>query len=284
MQRPAFPRVDLEALWMVRLRARLPRLAVMALAFVLCAVGVCSLLAPPPAAPSRPASAPLAPVAAEGFAERFARVYLTADDDRGGRARQLAALTSPDVELGVGALTGDGGEVSWSAVVSAHRIGPRRVNVVVEAGSRDGVIDLAVPVAWDSMGRMVVPAAPALVGPPLTTTKAMAPAERDVEDAKLQAVGERVVRNYLAGDGQDLQADLAPGARVSLPELQLRLQRVNEVTWAGTSRVALSVDAARRDGDSVALRYELAVIRSAGRWLVRSVVVDPTVGGSGGDG
>ena len=284
MSRSAFPRIDREALWVVRLRARLPRLAVLALALVLCAVGVRSLLSPPPASPARLTSAPVTPIAAEGFAERFARVYLSAEDDRGGRAQQLAALTSPDVDLGAGALTGDEGQVAWSAVVSAHRVGSRRVTVVVEAGSRDGVVDLAVPVAWDREGRMVVPAAPALVGPPLTTTKAMAPVERDVEDAQLQAVCERVVRNYLAGDGQDLQADLAPGARVSLPGLGLRLQRVNEVTWASASRVALNVDAARTAGESVALRYELAVLRSAGRWLVTSVVVNPTVGGSGGDG
>ena len=269
---------------MVRLRARLPRLALMALALVLCAMGVRNLLSPPPADPPRPMSEPVAPVAAEGFAERFARVYLSPEDDRGGRARQLAALTSPDVDLGTGGLTGSAGEIAWSAVVSVHRAERRRLTVVVEAGTGDGVVDLAVPVAWDREGRMVVPAAPALVGPPLTTTKAMAPTERDVEDAQLQAVCERVVRNYLAGDGQDLQADLAPGARVSLPGLRLRVQRVNEITWAGASRVALSADAARTGGDSVALRYELAVTRSAGRWLVTSVVVDPTVGGSGGDG
>ena len=284
MSRSAFPRIDREALWVVRLRARLPRLAVLALALVLCAVGVRSLLSPPRASPPRLPSAPVTPIAAEGFAERFARVYLSAEDDRGGRARQLAALTSPDVELGTGTVAGGAGEVIWSAVVSVHRVRPRRVTVVVEAGSRDGVIDLAVPVAWDGGGRMVVPAAPALVGAPLTTTKAMAPVERDVEDAQLQAVCERVVRNYLAGDGQDLQADLAPGARVSLPGLGLRLQRVNEVTWASASRVALNVDAARTAGESVALRYELAVLRTAGRWLVTSVVVNPTVGGSGGDG
>ena len=284
MPRSAFPRVDREALWVVRLRAHLPRLAVMALALVLCAVGVRSLLSPRPAAPSHPASAPLVPVAAEGFAERFARVYLSAEDDRGGRARQLAALTSPDVDLGAGVLNVGAGEVTWSAVVGVHGVGPRRVTVVVEAGTRDGVIDLAVPVAWDSMGRMVVSAAPALVGPPLTTTKALAPVERDVEDAQLQAVCERVVRNYLAGDGRDLQADLALGSRVSLPGLRLRVQRVNEITWASASRVALSVDAARTGGASVALRYALAVTRSVGRGLVRSVVVDPTVGGSGGDG
>ena len=119
MPRSAFPRVDHEALWVVRMRARLPRLALIALALVLCAVGVRSLLSPPPASPARLTSAPVTPIAAEGFAERFARVYLSAGDNRGGRARQLSALTSPDVDLGVGALTGGEGEVSWSAVVSA---------------------------------------------------------------------------------------------------------------------------------------------------------------------
>ena len=284
MPRSAFPRVDREPLWIVRLRARLPRLAVMTLALVLCAAGARSLLSPQPAAPSRPASKALAPVEVEGFAERFARVYLAPEDDRGGRARQLAALTSPDVDLGAGALTTGKAGVAWSAVVSTHRTGPRRMTVVVEVGDRGGVIDLAIPVAWDGEGRMIVPAAPALVGPPLTATDTTAEAERDVEDAQLQAACERVVRNYLAGDGQDLQADLAPGARVSLPGLRLRVQRVNEITWASASRVALSVDAARAHGDSVALRYELSVTRSAGRWLVTSVVVNPTVGGAGGDG
>ena len=131
---------------------------------------------------------------------------------------------------------------------------------------------------------MVVPAAPARVGPPLTATTAAGAVERDVEDAQLRAVCERVVRNYLAADLQDLQADLAPGARVSLPALRLRLRSVAEVTWAAASRVAVTVDAARPGGGVAALRYELAVSRSGGRWLVKSVVVDPTVGGAGGDG
>ncbi len=108
--------------------------------------------------------------------------------------------------------------------------------------------------------------------------------ERDVEDRQLRAVCERVVRNYLAADRQDLQADLAPGARVSLPALRLHLRSVETVAWASASRVAVTVDAARPGGALAALRYELAVLQSGGRWLVKSVVVDPTVGGAGGDG
>jgi len=279
-----FPRVDREALWVVRLRARLPRLVLAVGVFVLCALGVRSLLASRVVPPTRPASAAFSAVAVEGFAQRFARAYLSPDDRRGERARQLAALTTPSVDLGGAALTRSPRQVPWTAVAGTQRTGPRRMIVLVEAPVAGGVIDLAVPVAWDDEGRMVVPAAPALVGPPLTATTAAGAVERDVEDAQLRAVCERVVRNYLAADRQDLQADLAPGARVSLPALRLHLRSVEEVTWASPSRVAVSVDAARPGGALAALRYELAVSRPAGRWLVESVVVDPTVGGAGGDG
>lgn len=279
-----FARVDREALWVVRLRARLPRLVLAAGVLVLCLVGVRSLLVAPVVPPARPARAVSSAVAVEGFAQRFARAYLSPDDRRGERARQLAALTTPSVDLGGAALTRSPRQVQWTAVAGTQRTGPRRMIVVVEAPVAGGVVDLAVPVAWDDEGRMVVPAAPALVGPPLTATTAVGAVERDVEDTQLRAVSQRVVRNYLAADRQDLQADLAPGARVSLPALRLRLRGVEEVTWASPSRVAISVDAARPGGGVAALRYELAVSRSGGRWLVKSVVVDPTVGGAGGDG
>ena len=279
-----FPRVDRESLWAVRLRARLPRLVLAAGVLVLCLVGVRSLLASPTVPPTRPTIAAFSAVAVEGFAQRFARAYLSPDDRRGERARQLAALTTSSVDLGGAALTRSPRQVQWTAVAGTQRTGPRRVIVVVEAPVAGGVVDLAVPVAWDGEGRMVVPAAPALVGPPLTATTAAGPVERDVEDAQLRAVCERVVRNYLAGDRQDLQADVAPGARVSLPALRLRVRGVQELTWASASRVAVSVDAAGPGGALAALRYELAVSRFGGRWLVKSVVVDPTVGGAGGDG
>jgi len=284
MPRSAFPRVDREALWVVRLRARLPRLVLAAGVLVLCALGVRSMLVPTVVPPARPVRAAFSAVGVEGFAQRFARAYLAPDDRRGERARQLAALTASSVDLGGAALTRSPRQVQWTAVAGTQRTGPRRILVVVEAPVASGVVDLAVPVAWDGEGRMVVPAAPALVGPPLTATTAAGAVERDVEDAQLRAVCERVVRNYLAADLQDLQADLAPGARVSLPALRLRLRSVAEVTWAAASRVAVTVDAARPGGGVAALRYELAVSRSGGRWLVKSVVVDPTVGGAGGDG
>ena len=279
-----FPRVDREALWVVRLRARLPRLVLAASVLVLCALGVRSLLAPPAVPPARPSRSAFSAVAIEGFALRFARAYLSPDDGRGERARRLAALTTPSVDLGGAALSRSPRQIEWTAVSATQRTGPRRMIVVVEAPVAGGVIDLAVPVAWDGEGRMVVPAAPALVGPPLTATMAAAAVERDVDDTQLRAVCERVVRNYLAADRQDLQADLAPGARVSLPALRLRLRSVEDITWASPSRVAVTVDAARPGGELAALRYELAVSRSGDRWLVKSVVVDPTVGGAGGDG
>jgi len=279
-----FVRVDREALWVVRFRARLPRLVLAAGVLVLCLVGVRSLLASPVVPPARPARAAFSAVAVEGFAQRFARAYLSPDDRRRERARQLAALTSASVDLGGAALTRSPRQVQWTVVAGTQRTGPRRMIVVVEAPVAGGVVDLAVPVAWNAEGRMVVPTAPALVGPPLTATTSPGELERDVEDSQLRAASERVVRNYLAGDRQDLQADLAPGARLSLPPQRLRVRGVQEVTWASPSRVAVTVDAAQQGGGVAALRYELAVLRSGGRWLVKSVVVDPTVGGAGGDG
>ncbi len=284
MSRSGFPRVEREALWVLRLRARMPRLVLAAGGTVLCAMGVRSLLVPPVGPPTRPATAGFSTVAVEGFAQRFARAYLSPDDPSRERGRELAALTTPGINLGAAALTRSARQVQWTTVVGAQRTGPRRVTVVVEAPVAGGVVDLAVPVAWDGEGRLVVPAAPALVGPPLTTTTAAGAVERVVEDAQLRAVCERVVRNYLAGDRQDLQADLAPGARVSLPRVRLRLRGVEEVTWASVSRVAVSIAAASPDGGVAALRYELAVGQYSGRWLVKSVVVDPTGGGAGGDG
>jgi hypothetical protein len=82
------------------------------------------------------------------------------------------------------------------------------------------------------------------------------------------------VRNYLAGRRDDLLADLAPGAVVSLPERPLRLRSTDAITWARRPRlVAVEVEAPT--GQRLTLRYELAVARRD-RWYVRAIEVDPT--------
>ncbi len=119
-------------------------------------------------------------------------------------------------------------------------------------------------------------AAPALVGPPARTTKGAAPPEAEVEDHQLRTLGARVVRNYLAGEHDDLAADLHPRAVVSLPELRLDVQSIDAVTWVTEPRrLAVAVTAAAHRHPRLALRYELSVSRAGGRWLVRTVHTNP---------
>jgi hypothetical protein len=85
-----------------------------------------------------------------------------------------------------------------------------------------------------------------------------------------------VVRHYLSGETNDLAADLVAGAAISTPPTALRVVDVFATTWARRpSRVAVVVVARDASGMQLTLRYELAVVRSGGRWLVRSVHVNP---------
>jgi len=114
---------------------------------------------------------------------------------------------------------------------------------------------------------------PALVGPPAVALDRPASDEDEVADPQLRAVCERALRNYLAGDRDDLLADLDPQAVVSLPEQRLELKAVHELTRAGPGRVAAEIEAS---GDAAVwtLRYELDVVRRE-RWYVRAISSDP---------
>jgi len=85
------------------------------------------------------------------------------------------------------------------------------------------------------------------------------------------------VTNYLAREREDLAADLAPGAVVSLTDAPMRVASVDGVTWADgrRGRIAVAVTATGRDGLRLALRYELGITRRAGRWLVQVVHTNP---------
>ena len=169
--------------------------------------------------------------------------------------------------------------VSWTAVVGVASQSGRRSVVTVAAETSLGVLHLAVSVERDERGALSVAGTPALVGPPITA-RAKPRVEREVDDESLRAVAGRVVKNYLTRERDDLAADLAPGAVVSLPDLRLRVGSVDGVTWSGR-RVAVAVTARGRDGLRLALRYELVVVRRGGRWLVRTVHTNPAaIGGS----
>jgi hypothetical protein len=129
----------------------------------------------------------------------------------------------------------------------------------------------------DRRGFLGIADFPALVGPPPTdpVDAAKRPATRSVDDTALVIVVERAARNYLAGNRDNLLADLTPDAVVSLPERRLRVTDVQDVTWLEPSTtVGLELQAQDAAGDTWTLRYALSVRRSD-RWYVRSIHLDP---------
>ena len=76
---------------------------------------------------------------------------------------------------------------------------------------------------------------------------------------------ERALRNYLADSPSELAADLATGARVSLPGIELALQSLQSLQWApGAGAVIALVQAQDQRGAQYTLAYELDVLRAAG--------------------
>jgi hypothetical protein len=101
-----------------------------------------------------------------------------------------------------------------------------------------------------------------------------------VEDPELAAMSERVVSNYLAGQMQNLRADLAPGADVTLPAQTLTLGSVDELVWADSAESGEAVLATLTASDplvgSYSLTYEIGVTRRGGRWYARWIEVVPS--------
>ena len=266
--------------------ARTPgMLAILALV-LLAAVGVKATVAPrTPAA--RPSRAPVVgghDITEQGFAQAFARAYLSWDARRPDQhQRQVAAFLSAGLD-------GDGGlqlpprgqqQVLWTAAIEdqpgAH--GDRAITVAAQTTRQ--LLYVAVPVHRTARGFLVVPRYPALVGPPISDPGAAPAEERDVSDGALRAVAERAVTNYLAGQRTNLLADLDPGAVVSLPTATLAVRSVRSITKAAPDRVALEVNAADDAGIQWTLRYELAVVHRD-RWYIRAIEPDP--GAAGGRG
>lgn len=266
----------------VRWAARAPRLLAALLVLALSAAGLRATLAPSVA--PRPPVQHEAPrhVAAEGIAERFARVYLSWDPRRPReRDRRLAAMSSVALEPGAGYAPPEGASeaVRWTAVVG-QTLGPRGRTVVVAVETSRRLLHLEVPIARDRSGRLFVADYPALVGGPATTSSAERSEGPEVADGELRAVVVRALGNYLEGDGLNLRADLVAGASASLPGTPLELLSVDPVTRVGPGRVAALASVEEPTGGELRLRYELQVVRRE-RWYVRAIGSTPTQGRTG---
>lgn len=257
----------------LRSRARLPRIALLVAAGVLIVAGLRSVLSAPAPRVAAPKPAPTVSVAMVGLAETFAQDFVASggQDAKQSPASGLEEATAlPESRLSQPV------KVRWTAPVAARPTSARAAVVTVAVGAERETWYLAVPVRRTLEGALSVASAPAVVGPPAVATERASAPELEVEDQALKAVAARVVRHYLEGNATDLAADLDRGAAVSLPRTALRVADIEATTWvAGPSRIAVQLIARGQRGLQLSLRYELTVARVGGRWLVRSVHVNP---------
>lgn len=270
------------ALWRIRLSRALPR-------YLLCALSVAGLaasarfaIAPPrPALPAAAVREPAPPdPAAEAYAALFARRYLTWNAaEPQASAGALEPFLGSGMEPGAGLQLPASGEqrVEWAEVVQARVPAPgEHVYTIAAQTDTAGLLYLTVPVARTSDGALALAGYPAFVGAP-AAGPAQGPGRlREVAEPALATVVQRALRNYLAASSSELAADLASGARVSLPGMPLSLQSMQRLDWAPEgSAVLATVQAQDGRGVRYTLAYELDVLRAQGRWEVSAVQMDP---------
>ena len=275
-------RTSTHSLRRIRLQARAPRAVAAVVVVILSVAGVRSILAPARTTVVERASVSHGPdLAAAGFAQEFARVYLTwSSDSPDGQAAALHPFLASGLNQNGGVQPNNSQSVSWTAVIGEQASGAQTL-VTVAAQTSAGLEYLSVPVARDAGGFLFVSSYPALVGPPASDPSASVPAPRQVNDPALQTVVARAVTNYLAGNQANLLADLTPNALVSLPVQHMTVTQTQPATWVLPGReVAIQVTANDARGDALTLSYDLNV-EKLDRWYVQSIQVDPTYQGDG---
>ncbi|MGH2905099.1 MAG: conjugal transfer protein [Solirubrobacteraceae bacterium] len=244
---------------------------------------------PRPPVPRTAAQIPAAPdLAAEGFAVRFARVYLTWNAaEPQAREDALAPFVGPGIDPGAGLAPPANGaqRVESAEVVQERELTPadpagsvEHVYTVAAQTDEAGLLYLTVAVVRTPDGSLALGGYPAFVGAP-----ASGPAQagtqtqrREVTEPALATVVGRALRNYLAASASELAADLTASAHVSLPEAALGLESVQRLDWApGAGAVLAVVAAADARGAHYTLAYELDVVRVQGRWEIAAIEMDP---------
>jgi len=250
------------SLRLIRAKARAPRIAFIAAVTVLALGGVRSVVAPrvPPAAKATTTVAS-ADLAAQALAEDFTRAFLAGPED------EEPVPWSDHPAAGEARL--------WTSIVADSPAGRGRRVITVAARDKGSLSYVAVTVRRGADRRLSVAGPPALVGPPPTDRQSLGVPETEVEEVVLRNVVTRVVRHYVGRERQDLEADLDRGTRVTLPSRGYRVASTDAITWSAPGRRVAVAVTARDSGDrELDLRYELSVVRRAGRWFVRAVHVD----------
>ena len=270
-------------LWRIRLARELPRMLLLGASFAGLLASVRFAIAPPrPATLARAdPGAPPQDLAAEGFAQLFARRYLTWEaNDPEAHQRSLAPLVGTGMEPGAGLQPPSSGEeqVQWTEVVQERTATPG-LHVYTVAAQTDtaGLVYLTVSVRRAAAGALELAGYPAFVGAPASAPGSTEDKLREVADPALRTVVERALRNYLADSVAELAADLTSTARVSLPAQALSLEAVQRLDWSPEGGDALSATVQAQDarGARYTLAYELDVVQAAGRWEIAAIQMDP---------
>jgi hypothetical protein len=283
-------RIGTRPLWRIRAAREWPR-------YLLSVAAVAGLAASARFAidPPRPPAAvavhiPAAPdLAAEGFAVRFARSYLTWNaSEPQAHENALATFGGSGIEPDAGLQPPASGEqrVESAEVVQERELEPEpgrpglpeHVYTVAAQTDDAGLLYLTVSVVRTAEGSLALGGYPAFVGAPASgpaQTQAQAHL-REVGEPALATVVDRALRNYLAASASELAADLTASAHVSLPAAALTLESVQRLDWApGAGAVLAVVAAADARGAHYTLAYELDVARVEGRWEISAIQMDP---------
>jgi hypothetical protein len=270
------------AMWRIRLGRELPRYLLYAVSIAGLAASARFAIAPPTpplAAAAVREPAPPGP-AAEAYAALVARRYLTWNAaEPQASARALEPFLGPALEADAGLELPASGEqkVEWAEVAQAREPAPgEHVYTVAAQTDTAGLLYLTVAVTRTASGSLALAGYPAFVGAPDAAPARPTAHLREVDDAALATVVRRVLSNYLSASPDELEADLASGARVSLPGMPLSLESMQRLDWALEGSAVLATVQAR-DGRGVqyTLAYELDVVREQGRWEVSAVQMDP---------
>lgn len=282
--------IDSKPMWRIRLARELPRLLLMGASCAGLVASARYAIAPPrPVTSIRAAPAASArDLAAEGFAELFARRYLTWEAaDPEAHQRGLAQFVGSGMEPGAGLQPPvDGNEhVQWTEVVQERVPAPgEHVYTVAVQTDTAGLQYLSVSVQRSATGALRLAGYPAFVGAPASEPASVGAGGaggggdgRELDEPALRTVAERALRNYLADAGGELAADLTATAHVSLPAEPLSLETVQHVAWSseGGDALVATVQAQDARGAHYTLAYDLDVDRVGGRWEVAAIQMDP---------
>lgn len=267
---------ETQSLARARLLARAPRIALIVATGVLTLAGLRAAIAPGHAAPATVAATSRPPQAVAAFAEAFVRDYLTwtAADD-GQREQRLSGYLADDLDDdgGMAPRPGSTRTPRWTVAGEPRAAGHERWEVPVMAALSGGSrLTVTVPVTTGRDGRqMTVSDYPAITA---LAARGNAPADRyphAIEDPELERVITRATRNYLAGNTTDLQADLAPGTRLTTPDQTSRLLSIDDIAWQTEGRtLAVLATTQTPDGTQIRTRLHITCVRQT-RWFLAHI-------------